>query len=84
MLPPNTDCLGSGHRCASLSASVQLVHDASYDEHQQTDNKMARAFGINGIPHMLLLDRKGCLRFDRVRGKAGFEEKLLKLLAEEP
>ena len=34
-------------------------------------------------PHMFLLDRKGCLRFDKVKATEDFEEKILKLLAEE-
>ena len=61
----------------------QIPWPQYFDDHQVTDNKMAQAFGIGGIPHMFLLDRKGCLRFDNVRATAGFEEKIQKLLAEE-
>jgi alkyl hydroperoxide reductase subunit AhpC len=61
----------------------QIPWPQYFDDHQQTDNKMTQAFGIDGIPHMFLLDRKGCLRFDKVGATAGFEEKILKLLAEE-
>lgn len=60
-----------------------------FDGKQQTDNKFARAFGIDGIPHMFLVDKKGFLRFDNVRAIAthakndtSFEEKISALLAE--
>ena len=48
-------------------------------------------FRIDGIPHMLLVDRNGLLRFDNVRANdkyhpkddtTSFEEKITKLLAE--
>ena len=62
-----------------------------FDSQQQTDNKFTVAFGIDGIPHMFLVDKKGSLRFDDVRANdhyhpkdetAGFEETIAKLLAE--
>jgi thiol-disulfide isomerase/thioredoxin len=51
---------------------------------QQSENRFTQAFGINGIPHMFLVDRKGCLRLDNVRArdKDNLEEKIVKLLAE--
>ncbi len=52
----------------------------------QVGNKFTVEFGINGFPHMFLVDKKGCLRFDDVRAlgaKAGFEGKIESLLAEQ-
>ncbi len=70
-------------------------HDISwpqyFDGKQQGDNKFTVEFGIDGIPHMFLVDRKGFLRFDNVRASdkyhpkndtTSFEEKITKLLAE--
>jgi len=71
-------------------------HDISwpqyFDGKQQDDNKFTVAFGIDGIPHMFLVDKKGLLRFDNVRASdtyhakgdtTSIEEKIAKLLAEE-
>jgi thiol-disulfide isomerase/thioredoxin len=49
---------------------------------ERTKNQFTAEFGINGIPHMLLVDKQGRLRFDNVRAKDGFEEQITKLLAE--
>jgi len=57
-----------------------------FDGHQQHDNKFTVKFGIDGIPHMFILDKKGCLRFDDVRAKGAktdFEDKIESLLAEQ-
>jgi peroxiredoxin len=63
-----------------------------FDGKQQTDNKFGAAFGVDGIPHMFLVDKKGILRFDNVRavnlvhpkGDAiTFEAKIYNLLAED-
>lgn len=53
-----------------------------YDGKQQSENKFAQEYGIDGIPHMLLIDKKGNLRFDRLRLKDGLEQKISQLLAE--
>ena len=62
-----------------------------YDGQQQTKNKIAQDFGVDGIPHMFLVDKKGYLRFDNVRADdkyhpkgetASLEEIITKLLAE--
>ena len=62
-----------------------------FDGKQQDDNKFAAGFGIDGIPHMFLVDKKGLLRLDNVRASdkyhakgdtTGFEEKISELLAE--
>jgi len=62
-----------------------------FDGKQQEQNKFAQGFGIDGIPHMFLVDKKGCLRFDNVQARdnvhakgdtTSFEEKISKLLAE--
>lgn len=53
-----------------------------FEGKQQADNKFAVAFGIDGIPHMFLVDRQGCLRVDNMRAKGDFEEQIAKLLAE--
>ena len=52
-----------------------------YDGHQQTDNKFSQQFGIDGIPHLMLLDKKGNLRFDNVQPK-DLDKKITDLLAE--
>jgi len=70
-------------------------HDISwpqyFDGKQQDDNEFTVEFGIDGIPHMFLVDKKGFLRFDNVRASdkyhpkddtTSFEEKISKLLAE--
>ena len=55
------------------------------------DGQFTQKFGIDGIPHMFLVDKKGCLRFDNVRARndvytkgdiTTFEDKISKLLAE--
>jgi peroxiredoxin len=62
-----------------------------YDGQQQTKNNIAQDFGVDGIPHMFLVDKQGLLRFDNVRANdkyhpkgetADFEEIIAKLLAE--
>ncbi len=62
-----------------------------FDGKQQDDNKFTVEFGIDGIPHMFLVDKKGFLHFDNVRASdkyhpkgdtTSFEEKIAKLLAE--
>ena len=47
------------------------------------ENKFESEFGVNGFPHMFLVDKQGRLRFDNVRAKDGFEEQITKLLAEQ-
>jgi thiol-disulfide isomerase/thioredoxin len=63
-----------------------------YDGKQQNDNKFTVEFGIDGIPHMFLVDKNGFLRFDNVRANdkyhpkgdtTSFEDKIVKLLAED-
>jgi peroxiredoxin len=63
-----------------------------FDGRQQEENKFAQGFGIDGIPHMFLVDKKGILRFDNVRANDAlhervdqntFEEKISALLAED-
>jgi thiol-disulfide isomerase/thioredoxin len=55
------------------------------------NNKFSVEFGIDGIPHMFLVDKNGFLRFDNVRANdkyhspsdtISFEEKIVTLLAE--
>lgn len=56
-----------------------------FDGQEGLDNKFFAEFGINGMPHMFLVDRKGCLHFDGVRAagaKTDFEAKIESLLAE--
>jgi hypothetical protein len=52
---------------------------------QKNDNKFTIQFGIDGIPHIFLVDKNGCLRFDDVdwRSGHGFESKIATLLADE-
>ena len=53
-----------------------------YDGKQQTENKFAQEYGVDGIPHLLLIDKKGNLRFDRLHSKDGLEKTITDLLAE--
>ncbi|HEX3717054.1 MAG TPA: TlpA disulfide reductase family protein [Verrucomicrobiae bacterium] len=53
-----------------------------FDGKLQEDNKFTQQFGIDGIPHMFLVDRQGKLRVDGVRAKGGFETQIEKLLDE--
>jgi thiol-disulfide isomerase/thioredoxin len=62
-----------------------IVWPQYYDGKQQINNKLAQEFGIDGIPHIFLIDKKGCLRFDNIRAsgaKVDFEGKIESLLAE--
>ena len=61
------------------------------DGKPQGENKLTQDFGIDGIPHMFLVDKKGYLHFDKVRasgavsskdGTTSFEEKIRALLAQ--
>ena len=63
-----------------------------YFDDKQSDvdvgNKFCVDFGIDGIPHMFLVDKKGCLRFDDVRARTkdnqvDLEKKIEELLAEQ-
>jgi len=49
----------------------------------RTENTLTLRFGVNGIPHMFLLDKKGCLRQDNLRADATLADKVGQLLAEE-
>jgi len=56
-----------------------------FDGQQGLHNKFFAEFGINGMPHMFLVDGNGCLRFDGVRAtgaNTNFEAKIETLLAE--
>jgi peroxiredoxin len=53
-----------------------------FDGQTQIENSFAQAFGINGIPHMFLVDRNGHLRVDNVRANGDFEKQIADLLAE--
>jgi hypothetical protein len=55
------------------------------------DGTFTREFGIDGIPHMFMVDKKGYLRFDNARARndvhtkgdtTSFEKKISDLLAE--
>ena len=51
----------------------------------QEYNKFIVEFGINRFPHMFLVDKKGCFRFDKVYAagaKTNFEGKIEELLLE--
>ena len=59
-----------------------------FDGKQQGENKFAVEFGIDGVPHMFLVDKNGCLRFDDVRAstkenQVDLEKKIEELLAEQ-
>jgi len=54
-----------------------------FDGKRQDENRFTREFGIIGVPHMLLIDRNGRLRFDNVSADAAdFEEKTQSLVRE--
>jgi hypothetical protein len=48
----------------------------------RTENTMTQRFGVNGIPHMFLLDKKGCLRRDNLRADNTMAKLVAQLLAE--
>lgn len=52
------------------------------DGKQFVDNKFGQAFGVTGIPHMLLIDKTGHVRFHNVRVDDAFDNKVLVLLNE--
>ncbi len=45
-------------------------------------NRFEIQFGIDGIPHDFLVDKKGCLRFDNLYAGQDLEKKVIALLAE--
>jgi len=49
---------------------------------RRTENTMTQVFGVNGIPHMFLVDKKGCLRADNVRATGGLADQVAALLAD--
>ena len=53
-----------------------------FDGEQQGKNKFTQGFGIDGIPHAFLIDKKGCLRRDNVQQRNDLEEIISDLLAE--
>jgi peroxiredoxin len=67
------------------------LHGISWPQYFDGKSQDQNKFGIDGIPHMFLVDRQGRLRFDNVRAsdkyrpkddKTTFEEKITELLAE--
>lgn len=63
----------------------QISWPQYFDGHDQLKNKFTQEFGIDGIPHMFLIDKKGCLRFDNIAaygGQTNFEGKIEFLLGE--
>ena len=53
-----------------------------FDGKQGVDSKFGQEFGISGIPHTLLLDKKGALRMDNIYIGPSFEAYVSKLLSE--
>ncbi len=53
-----------------------------FDGKQGVDSKFGQEFGISGIPHTLLLDKKGALRIDNIDIGPSFEAYVSKLLSE--
>jgi len=55
-----------------------------FDGQQGLHNKFFAEFGINGMPHMFLVDKNGCLHFDNVEAgpKSDFEGQIESLLTE--
>ncbi len=61
------------------------AHDMAWPQYfdgRQWGNKFGQEYGINSIPTMWLVDRQGILRDQDAR--AGLEQKVQKLLAEQP
>lgn len=48
----------------------------------RSENTMTQRFGVNGIPHMFLVDKEGCLRADNVRATGSLGEQVAALLAD--
>ena len=53
-----------------------------FDGDSMVDGKFGRAFGISGIPRLMLIDKKGNLRFDDVNAE-DLDKKIAELLAEQ-
>ncbi len=53
-----------------------------YDGKQSIENKFAQGFGIDGIPHLFLVDKNGNLRADNVQADAAFEGQIARMLDE--
>ncbi len=54
-----------------------------FDGKGQMDNKWCQAFGLYGLPYMMLIDKSGRLQYaDFIADNAEFEERIEKLLAE--
>jgi thiol-disulfide isomerase/thioredoxin len=71
-----------GINCDSIESELEEYvkqHEISWPQYfggqWRTKNKFTVKFGITGIPHMLLLDKKGILRFDNVRASDRFQPK---------
>lgn len=63
------------------------THDISWPQYfeGQVRNKFTTEYGIDGFPHMFLVDKRGCFRFDDVMAigsKTNFEARIESLLKE--
>jgi len=53
-----------------------------FESSPEDENRFVQEYGICHIPHMMLLDKEGCLREDNVEATSEFETKVARLLAE--
>lgn len=74
-------CYSDRDQMNQVIEKIAMPWPQFFDGH---DGDFTQNFGIDGIPHLFLVDKKGCLRFDNVSAgdTASFEDKITKLLAE--
>ena len=79
-----------GIACATdREGLLKFIQEKGIDWPQQfegqrvrTQNTMTQRFGINGIPHLFLLDKQGCLRQDNLKADNTLAGRIAPLLAE--
>jgi peroxiredoxin len=69
-------------RLARFIKDKQYPWPQYFEDKQGMNNKYAQEFGIDAIPHMLLVDKKGCLRLGQCRTGPLFETYIANFLAE--
>jgi thiol-disulfide isomerase/thioredoxin len=74
------DCDDSDEVVNKYAKENDMTWPQLRDKDQEGWHALAKRYGVNGIPTMFLIDKKGVLRY--VDAREGTEEKVAKLLAE--
>jgi thiol-disulfide isomerase/thioredoxin len=72
-----------GKKLRTYLKKEKIPWPQSFESTPNVDNAIFQQFGVYGIPHMMLLDKRGVLRNDVVRVDDDFEAKISRLMAEE-